>query len=96
MRKLAKVYSPLSARSSISFSHEMVFAPRFLLLVAAVTAGCAMTPRTGPPAVKLEVPRAFQRSVAVHHFQKGEDVLHIDWMRTYAKAAMTQYQRYLA
>lgn len=67
-------------------------APRFLLLVATITVGCAATPPTQPPTVKLEVPQAFHRSLAVQHFQIGEDVLHIDWMPTHTMVPMTQYE----
>ncbi len=67
---------------------------RFLFLFAIATAGCATSRPTGAPAVKLNVPPSFAHSLAVQHFQRGEDVLHIDWMRTPATAAMTRYKAY--
>ena len=61
------------------------------LLATALIAPGATTPSIQAPTVKVDVPAEFQRSMAVHHFRKGEDVLHIDWMPTYAMAPMTRY-----
>jgi hypothetical protein len=74
----------------------MIRAPRSycLLLVAVMVAGCATTPSTVPPTVKLDVPPAFQTSLSIAHFQAGQDVLHIDWIRTQAKVPLTRYEGY--
>ncbi len=64
---------------------------RALILLLAVIPACAETPSTQQPIVKLDVPAEFQHSLAINHFKKGDDVLHIDWNRTGAQAPMTQY-----
>src|SRR5690242_17246343 len=61
------------------------------LLITSVMTACATTPSAQPPTVKLDVSAEFRRSLVVNHFQRGEDVLHIDWNPTGAQAPMTQY-----
>jgi len=64
-----------------------------LLFIVATVAYAASQPNAAPE-VKLDIPKDFAHSLSVQHFQKGEDVLHIEWMPTPARAAMTRYKGY--
>jgi hypothetical protein len=59
-----------------------------------VVAGCVTSRLNAAPQAKLDVPPDFAHSFSVQQFQKGEDVLHIDWMETPAQAALTRYKGY--
>jgi hypothetical protein len=64
-----------------------------LFFLVVMAAGTSATSRAGAvPEVKLDVPADFAHSLSVQHFQKGEDVLHIDWQPTPTQAALTRYQ----
>ena len=65
-----------------------------LLIVIVATGAYAASPPNAAPEVKLDIPKHFAHSLSVQHFEKGEDVLHIDWMPTPARAAMTRYKGY--
>lgn len=67
---------------------------RLLFIIAMSAAAYATGRPEGAPEVKLDVPPDFAHSLSVQHFQRGEDVLHIDWMPTPAQAAMTRYKGY--
>lgn len=65
-----------------------------LLLGIMLAAAYAASRPDGTPEVKLDVPADFAHSLSVQYFQRGEDVLHIDWMPTPARAAMTRSKGY--
>ena len=60
-----------------------------MVVAADVTSGL----NAASPA-RLDLPPDFAHSFSIQRFQKGEDVLHIDWMETPTQAAMTRYKGY--
>ena len=72
----------------------MISQLHLLVLILIGTVGCATSLPTGVPEVELDVLPAFEHSVSVQHFQKGEDVLYIDWRPSPAQAPLTRYRGY--
>jgi len=70
----------------------MILREPFFFWMALLVAGCMSSRLNAAREIRMKPPPDLSHSFSVQRFEKGKDVLHLDWMETPAQAAFTRYK----